>query len=132
MTAARLSTLLIGITFHVLGIPAGAQQRAQTETIFYATDAANAIESFERHAKQVVVVAPQSYRIDARGELSGSVPQQILDIARRNRVRVMPLVVNPGWNLEIFSTMVNDSSARTRMIAQMVDLGTRHGYWGWQ
>lgn len=109
-----------------------AQQRTAPESLFYLTDARDAIASLEQHAAQVSVIAPQSFRVDAHGKLEGSVPQRVLDIARRHRIRVMPLIVNPGWNLELFHTLVNDSAARSHMISQMVALGKRNGYWGWQ
>ena len=112
--------------------PALGQQSARGEVIFYATDAQDALASFEQNARHVSVVAPQSYRVDARGVLTGSVPDALLDVTRRHGVRVMPLIINPGWNSELFSTLVNDSSARARMIARMVELAKAHGFWGWQ
>lgn len=102
------------------------------EALFYLTAAPDAIDSFERHADQVSVVGPQSYSVNAAGELSGQVPARVLEIAKARGVRVMPLIVNPGWNLELFHKLVNDPGARARMIDQMVDLGKRDGYWGWQ
>ncbi len=113
-------------------VRAGAQQPITREALFYLTDAPDAIASFEKHAAQVSIIGPQSYRVDARGELSGSVPQRVLEIARRHHIPVMPLIVNPGWNLELFHTLVNDSTARTRMITQMLEFGKRDGYQGWQ
>jgi spore germination protein len=104
----------------------------QFEALFYATRADDALISFEQHVAQVNVIAPQSYRVDANGELTGTVPERLLETARRHGVRVMPLIVNPGWNLELFHALVNDSVARARMIAQMVELGKQHGFWGWQ
>src|SRR5688572_11319100 len=109
MTARKLISVL-GVAFHILNIRVAAQQTTTAEAIFYATNAANAVESFAQHVKQVDIIAPQSYRIDARGNLTGSVPQLIVEIARRNNVRVMPLIINPDWNLELFSSVVNDSS----------------------
>jgi spore germination protein YaaH len=109
---------------------ATAQQRS--EALFYLTDARDALASFEQHVRQVSVIGPQSYRVDARGELSGNVPARVLEVARSNQVRVMPLIVNPGWNLELFHALVHDSTARAHMIRQMVELGRRDGYWGWQ
>ncbi|NJD09219.1 MAG: hypothetical protein FIB01_01860, partial [Gemmatimonadetes bacterium] len=66
------------------------------------------------------------------GQLTGQVPTRVLEVARQHGVRVMPLLVNPGWNLELFHALVNDSAARARMIARMVELGKQDGYWGWQ
>jgi spore germination protein len=123
------ASILLAFGLHA---DAAAQQRARMEGLFYATAAPDALASFEQHADLVSVIAPQSYRVDARGELTGSVAPPLLEIARAHRIRVMPLIVNPGWSLELFHTLVNDSSARTRMIEQMVELGKRDGYWGWQ
>jgi spore germination protein len=107
-------------------------QRARGEALFYITDSPDALDSFERNAALVSVAAPQSYRVDAQGELTGSVPERVLDTARRHGIPVMPLIVNPGWDLQLFHTLVNDAAARARMIARMVELGTQHGFGGWQ
>src|SRR5690349_21011006 len=77
------------------------QQRGG-ERLFYVTSSADAIASFEKNARSVSIVGPQSYRVDAEGKLTGEVPASILAIARSHRIPVMPLIVNPGWNLELF------------------------------
>lgn len=128
--ALALATLLVPGPGRAQSSPSGAE--ARPEAVFYLTDAADALESFARNAAHVSVVGPQSYRVDARGELTGNVPAEVLEVARRHGVRVMPLIVNPGWDLELFHALVNDRDARARMIAQMVRLGKLHGYWGWQ
>lgn len=112
--------------------PAHAQAAPGTEALFYLTGAADALASFRAHADQVTIVGPQSYSVNANGVLSGSLDPRVLDIAREHQVKVMPLIVNPGWNLELFHALVNDSTARARMIGEMVELGKRDGYWGWQ
>jgi len=124
--AAALVLLLPG------PLSAQAQPLPGRESLFYLTNARNALDSFEQHAAQVSIVGPQSYEVDAQGQLTGEVPARVLEIARSHGVRVMPLIVNPGWNLELFHALVNDPAARARMIARMVELGKRDGYWGWQ
>ena len=102
------------------------------EALFYLTDAPDAIDSFESHAARATIVGAQCYRVDSLGNLAGTVPARVLEAARAHGVKVMPLIVNPGWNLALFHALVNDSSARARMIARMVELGKENGYWGWQ
>ena len=123
--------LLFALACSIVTSPANAQQPAR-ENLFYLTDAPDAIASFDAHWQQVSVIAPQSYKVDAHGELTGNVPQRVFDVARAHHIPIMPLIVNPGWNLELFHTLVNDSLARAHMIEQMVTLGKRDGYWGWQ
>jgi spore germination protein len=121
------------IAFLIATFPAALiSQQPGGERLFYITSSPDAIASFERNARSVSVVGPQSYRVDAEGKLTGEVPASILAIAGRHRIPVMPLIVNPGWNLELFHKLVNNSAARARMIASMVSLGKQHGYWGWQ
>lgn len=132
MSTLNNLAVALAVATAVVPAPLTAQRRGAPEALFYLTDARDAIASFEQHAAQVAVIAPQSFRVDARGKLDGSVPERVLEIARTHRIRVMPLIVNPGWNLELFHTLVNDSAARVQMISQMVALGKRDGYWGWQ
>jgi len=125
-TVALLITMLVA---------APAVTRAQQpggERVFYVTSLQDGIDSFEKHARSVSIVAPQSFRVDAEGHVTGEVPASILAIAREHQIPVMPLIVNPGWNLELFHALVNDSAARARMIASMVSLGKQHGFRGWQ
>ena len=126
----RTIAILIAI---LLAAPVVAtSQQPGGERVFYITNSPDAIASFEKNARSVSIIGPQSYRVDAEGNLTGQVPASILAIAKEHKVPVMPLIVNPGWNLELFHKLVNDSAARARMIASMVSLGKQHGFWGWQ
>ena len=107
-------------------------QRPGGERLFYVTSSPDAIASLEKNARSVSIIGPQSYRVDSAGNLTGQVPASILAIARQHNVPVMPLIVNPGWNLALFHKLLNDKPARSRMIASMVSLGKQHGFWGWQ
>lgn len=126
----RNIALLIGV---VLVAPAVlTSQQPGGERLFYITSSPDAVASFEKNARSISIAGPQSYRVDAEGNLTGQVPEPILAIAKRHKVPVMPLIVNPGWNLELFHKLVNNRAARGRMIASMVSLGKQHGFWGWQ
>ncbi len=130
LTMQRTIALLITT---LLAAPAVAiSQQPGGERLFYVTSSPDAVASFEKNARSISIVGPQSYRVDAEGNLTGQVPASILAIARKHKVPVMPLIVNPGWNLELFHKLVNNSAARATMIASMVSLGKQHGFWGWQ
>jgi spore germination protein len=123
-----------GVLFTILIARPGVatSQQPGGERLFYVTSSPDAIASFEKNASSVSIAGPQSYRVDAEGKLTGEVPESILAIAKKHRVPVMPLIVNPGWNIELFHKLVNSSTARATMIASMVSLGKQHGFWGWQ
>ena len=109
-----------------------ASQQPGGERLFYVTSSPDAIASLEKNARSVSIIGPQSYRVDSAGNLTGQVPAAILAIGKQHGIPVMPLIVNPGWNLQLFHKLVNDRTARARMIASMVSLGKQHGFWGWQ
>ncbi len=133
LSPSLLAALYAGLAIAPLRAQTPAPARARTpEALFYLVDAPDALASFQRHADQVTVVGPQSFRVDGQGTLTGAVPAPVLETARRHGVKVMPLVVNPGWNLELFHALVHDPAARARLIARMVALGRQNGYWGWQ
>jgi spore germination protein YaaH len=129
MTMQRTIPLVIAI---LLTPVVATSQQAGGERVFYVTSSPDAIASFEKNARSVSIIGPQSYRVDAEGNLTGEVPASILAIAGKNKIPVMPLIVNPGWNLELFHKLVNNSAARANMIASMVALGKQHGFWGCQ
>lgn len=129
-TVAFLITTLAVLPAESMSQPLSQQQGG--ERLFYVTGSSDAIASFEKNARSVSIVGPQSYRVDVEGKLTGEVPASVLAIAKKHRIPVMPLIVNPGWNLELFHKLVNSSAARATMIAAMVSLGKQHGFWGWQ
>jgi spore germination protein YaaH len=47
-------------------------------------------------------------------------------------VKVMPLVVNEGFNQPALRRLLADTAARSRAIRSLVELCRRHGYWGIQ
>ncbi len=121
------------ITLALLTAAARAQaQRPGGERLFYITNSPDALASFEKHARSVSIIGPQSFRVDSAGNLTGEVPPRVLAVAKEHSIPVMPLIVNPGWNLELFHKLVNDAAARAKMIESMVALGKQHGFWGWQ
>ena len=111
----------------VLGItpcPAHAQ-----EVIVYAR---GRLESFLEHADQISVIAPQSYRVDSLGNVSGEVPQQLVQAAAQTGTKLMPLIMNPGFNQALMHALLANPDGRRRTIDFMVKEGTEKGFWGWQ
>ena len=102
------------------------------ERLFYYVDAETSWESLVRNIAQIDVVAPQAYIVDSLGIVFGDVDARLIALARQHQVRVMPLVVNEGFNQPGLKRLLGDSAARARSIAAMVELCRRHGFWGIQ
>ncbi|HEX5077248.1 MAG TPA: glycosyl hydrolase family 18 protein [Gemmatimonadaceae bacterium] len=127
MARRILGTLLVGAL--IGAARAGAQS---PERLFYYVDREDSYRSFVAHLDQITVVGPQVYTVDSLGLVFGSLDSRVLKLAKAHGVKVMPLVVNEGFNQPGLRRLLADTAARSRAIASLVELCRRHGYWGIQ
>src|SRR6476661_8908857 len=107
--------------------------RAQSpERLFYYVDREDSYRSFVAHADQITVLGPQVYTVDSLGLVYGSLDRRVIELAKARGVKVMPLVVNEGFNQPALRRLLADTAARSRSIASLVELCRRNGYWGIQ
>jgi spore germination protein YaaH len=124
------STLLVAALAAVLRpAPTEAQE---VERLFYYVDRETSYESFVANADRIDILAPSSYNIDEDGVVYGQVDPMVLQLAREHGVRVMPLLVNRGFNQADLTTFLESEEARARVIETLVELCRRHGYDGIQ
>src|ERR1700760_2511015 len=69
----------------------------KSENLFYMVDNPESFESFRKNAAQISIVSPQVFNMDKLGVLTGSIHPRILEVAKANNVKVMPLIVNTGF-----------------------------------
>jgi spore germination protein YaaH len=110
----------------------GSAAAQKIESLFYVVDNEKCFESFKVNIESIDIVGPQAYKFDAQGILWGSVDQRILDLATRHRVKVMPLLVNAGFDQPAFHALLVDSTARARAIAGMLRVCRENKYYGLQ
>ena len=126
----RLRWWLAALALTVLGTAARGQ--AAAERLFYYVDNEDSYASLVKHIDQVSVVAPGAYTIDSLGIIWGSVDRRVLDLAKRNGVRVMPLLINEGFHQPSLRRLLADTAARARANRTRVELCRAPGYWGIQ
>ena len=117
------------ILFFVAGTTVHAQQ---PERLWYYSDNEDAWASLQRNIKQIGVIAPSAYFVDAQGIVWGDVDPRVRDLAARNNVPVMPLLVNAGFDQPALHALLSTPAARARAIASIVDVARRNNYWGIQ
>ena len=106
--------------------------QAQTERLWYYTDREDSYESLVRNIKKIDVLAPSAYFVDNQGIVWGDVDPRIRELTSRNNVRLMPLLVNPGFDQAALHQLLTNPAARARTIASIVDVAKRNNYWGIQ
>jgi spore germination protein YaaH len=122
---------ILVVLFTVACLPKSAAAQA-VERLFYYVDRQNAYESFVKHVDQIDVLGPQVYTVDSLGIVWGSLDRRVAALAKQHGVKVMPLIVNEGFNQPALRRLLADSAARHRAVRSMVALCKEHGYWGIQ
>lgn len=102
------------------------------ETLFYVVDSEDSFQSYKKNVGSISLIAPQTYKLDEHGILWGSADPRIIELAKKNGVKVMPLVVNPGFNQAMFHKLLLDPQAQSIAIRSMVEECKRQGYTGMQ
>ncbi len=107
--------------------------RAQApEAIWYIRSDSAGLASLEANAARISVVAPQAHSIDSSGTIRGTIHPRILAVVQRHGVKLMPLVMNPGFDLGILHHIVTDRVARTASAHNFAGLCRELRPWGIQ
>lgn len=109
-----------------------AKARPPLITLMYLVNRPDSISSFRQHARQISIIAPQCFSMDAEGFVAGEVPPEVLEIAREQHVALMPLVVNRGFSQELMHTVLDSPAPRARVIRYLLYYALRDGYIGFQ
>src|SRR6185503_8186495 len=104
----------------------------QPEALWYLVKSDASIQSFLAHADQISVVAPQSYAMNKLGKISGDVDPRVIRAAHEHHVRVIPLVVNPGFDQSIVHRIVSVPSVTKRALRSLAALCRKGHYDGIQ
>ena len=111
--------LVLAFLTSVAPTPAGAQA---LEALWYSTDAEASVQSFLANAHRISVVAPQSFSMDSIGIIWGRVDPRVVAKAREARVKLVPLIVNPGFDQAIFHHVLATPDARRRAVRNITAL----------
>ncbi len=124
--------LLFLIAFTSLNMIFGAAAQQKPEALFYMVDSPESFESFSKNLKQISIVCPQTFFVSKEGVLTGSVDARVLRLAKENGIKVMPLIVNKGFDQKLLHDIVSSPVSRRRSIDMMLAYAGRLGLSGWQ
>jgi len=115
---------LVNARRHVLG--------ARPLGMYYYSADNRGLQSLPSHASQMTLLAPQCFWLDDQGFVHGEIPASVMDIARRARLPVMPLLVNPKFDQPLASALLRNPRAQKRAAMYLAYLARRDNYVGWQ
>lgn len=114
--ACRLAVIFVGT---LASTPVGAQQ---LESIWYSTPDERSTASFLAHAGQITIVAPQVFTLTAQGTIRGKVDPRVVEAARTNRVKLVPLVMNPGFDQALIHKVITTPSIAKKAATNIATL----------
>lgn len=100
--------------------------------MFYTIDNEQCFESFRTHVAWIDIVGPQCYKMDEHGNLWGSVDGRIITLAAKHKIKVMPLVVNAGFDQPAFHKLLHNALARTKAIDNLLRVCRENMFYGIQ
>src|SRR5690242_6170279 len=60
------------------------------------------LQQIENHAKSIDIVAPQIYQMNENGNILGILDLKFLKLAKKNNLKVMPLIINFNFDQKLF------------------------------
>ncbi|MBR9989255.1 MAG: hypothetical protein KFH98_05825 [Gemmatimonadetes bacterium] len=109
--------------------PAAGQQG---ERLFYYVDNEAAFESLVTNIDRIDVLGASAYYVEEDGVIWGDVDPRVIALTREHGVKLIPLLVNRGFNQEKLHTLLTDDAARARVTASLAELCRRHRFDGIQ
>jgi spore germination protein len=106
--------------------------QARPLALYYSIGDSRGLKSLAAHASRMTVIAPQCYWVEKDGVIEGEVPPEVLEIARRKGLPVMPLVFNRGFNRETITALLHSPEAQRRAISYMAHLAAKENLVGFQ
>ena len=102
------------------------------EALWYSTDSETSVQSFLANADRISIVSPQSFSMDSIGIIWGRVDARVIAKAKEKGVKVIPLIVNPGFDQRIFHNVLTSPDARRRAVRNIAALCRDNGFDGIQ
>ena len=107
-------------------------EAADYERLFYFREGPLARKSFFAHPGSIDIFAPQNYMVDKNGYLLGTVESDLLAFAKKNKIKVMPLLTNGAFSATTSRMFLDDTTKQDILINNLVQEAKDFGYWGWQ
>lgn len=107
-------------------------EAASYERLFYYVEGENARKSFFAHPGSIDIFAPQSYMVDRNNFLVGTIKPDLLTFAKKNKIKVMPLLTNGAFHATTSRNFLDDISKQDILINNLVLEAKSFGYVGWQ
>jgi spore germination protein YaaH len=113
---------LLGVGLLLLAPSLSCAQDPKLEALWYSTGSETSTQDFLGHADKISIISPQVFAFDSTGALHGRIDPRLVATAREKGVKVIPLVMNPGFSQPLIHRILTNPDARARSVEAMVAL----------
>jgi spore germination protein YaaH len=95
---------------------------ARLEALWYSVSGEPSVQSFLAHADQISIVSPQVFSLDSNGVITGHLDPRVVAAAHEKQVKLVPLVMNPGFDQPSIHRVLTVPTARAQAIRGLAAL----------
>ncbi len=92
------------------------------EAIWYSRNNDQSVNSFVANAAHISIVSPQVFGMDSTGTIRGSIHPRVIAAAKAQHVKLVPLVMNPGFDQPSIHRVLTHPAARANAIRNLAAL----------
>ncbi len=78
--------------------------------------------SMKSHIKSITIIAPQAYQVNEKGTVWGTVDPLMMNLAKRNHVKVMPLLTNVDFDSARTHAFLTNDVSELRAIDMLLEV----------
>ena len=116
--------------FAVLALVFSSACQAAPVALFYMTNGKKSVEDFLAHSRQVGLIVPTWYEVDAAGLVTGKPNLVVLERARIEKLPVMPIVAL--FDKVKFHQLATSAEAQEKMNQALLSAAQKYNYAGYQ
>lgn len=105
---------------------------SNTESIFYYFPNTDGYKSVKKNYKKIDILAPQIYTVGYDFKLGDAESKDILKLAKKKRMDVMPLVVQANFNKTLMTQILADTDIQDAIIDDLIREAKKKDFIGWQ
>lgn len=114
--------LALGAGLCALAVAPAIASAQPFEALWYTRNGAPSTPTFVAHADRISVVSPQVFAWDSTGAVRGTLDPEVVRVAKLKGVKLVPLIMNPGFDQALMHRLLTVADARTRAIRSMTAL----------
>src|SRR5690349_10372794 len=95
-------------------------QRPKEEALWYLRGE-RSIQAFLGNADKITIVSPQVFSMDSNGVIRGGVDPRVVETAKVRGVKLVPLVMNPGFDQSSIHRVLNHPEARAQALRSLAE-----------